>query len=96
MLLQRQLGLDQGISQFFGGTSVLILVGVVLDVMKQVETHLLQRHYDGFLRKGKIRGRFDRQGSGGLAANPQLVVWLWTAISAIMIIGVSYAVFKGR
>jgi preprotein translocase subunit SecY len=96
MLLQRQLGLDQGISQFFGGTSVLILVGVVLDVMKQVETHLLQRHYDGFLRKGKIRGRFDRQGAGGLAANPQLVVWLWTAIAVIMIIGVSYAVFKGR
>ncbi len=58
------------VSQFFGGTSMLILVGVVLDVMRQVETHLLQRHYDGFLRKGKIRGRFDRATAGGLAANP--------------------------
>ena len=39
-------------AQFFGGTSILILVGVLLDIMRQVETHLLQRHYDGFLRKG--------------------------------------------
>ena len=41
------------ITSFFGGTSLLILVGVLLDIMRQVETHLLQRHYDGFLRKGK-------------------------------------------
>jgi preprotein translocase subunit SecY len=47
-------------AQFFGGTSLLILVGVVLDVMRQIETHLLQSHYDGFLKKGRIRGRFDR------------------------------------
>ena len=47
-------------AQFFGGTSLLIVVGVVLDTMRQIETHLLQRHYDGFLRKGKLRGRFDR------------------------------------
>src|SRR5204862_1964536 len=47
LLLQRQLNLDQRVSQFFGGTSILILVGVVLDMMRQVETHLLQRNYDG-------------------------------------------------
>ena len=48
-------------AQFFGGTSLLIIVGVILDTMRQVETHLIQRHYDGFLRKGRIRGRaFDR------------------------------------
>ena len=48
-------------AQFFGGTSLLIIVGVMLDTMRQVETHLIQRHYDGFLRKGRIRGRaFDR------------------------------------
>jgi len=42
---------------FFGGTGMLITVGVVLDTMRQVETFLLQRHYDGFLKKGRIRGR---------------------------------------
>lgn len=94
LLLQRQLNLDQRVSQFFGGTSILILVGVVLDVMRQIETHLLQRHYDGFLRKGKIRGRFDRQTSGGMAANPQAVVWLWTMIAIIALIGISYSIYQ--
>ncbi len=42
---------------FFGGTGMLITVGVLLDTMRQIETYLLQRHYDGFLKKGKIRGR---------------------------------------
>ena len=42
---------------FFGGTGMLITVGVILDTMRQIETYLLQRHYDGFLKKGKIRGR---------------------------------------
>ncbi|HOO76796.1 MAG TPA: preprotein translocase subunit SecY [bacterium] len=46
------------IAQFFGGTSLLILVGVMLDTMRQVESHLLMRHYDGFMKKGKLRGRF--------------------------------------
>jgi preprotein translocase subunit SecY len=45
------------VASFFGGTSLLIVVGVVLDTMRQVESHLLMRHYDGFLRKGKLRGR---------------------------------------
>ena len=45
------------VAQFFGGTSLLIIVGVVLDTMRQVESHLLMRNYDGFLRKGKLRGR---------------------------------------
>jgi preprotein translocase subunit SecY len=42
---------------FFGGTGMLITVGVLLDTMRQIETYLLQRHYDGFLKKGKLRGR---------------------------------------
>jgi preprotein translocase subunit SecY len=46
------------VATFFGGTSMLILVGVMLDTMRQMETHLLMRHYDGFLKKGKLRGRF--------------------------------------
>ncbi|AKJ64938.1 preprotein translocase subunit SecY [Kiritimatiella glycovorans] len=45
------------ISSFFGGTSLLIMVGVMLDTMRQVESHLLMRHYDGFLKKGKLRSR---------------------------------------
>jgi len=44
-------------ASFFGGTSMLITVGVLLDTMRQIESHLFMRGYDGFLRKGKLRGR---------------------------------------
>jgi preprotein translocase subunit SecY len=44
-------------AQFFGGTGLLIVVGVALDTLQQVESHLMVRHYDGFLKKGKLRGR---------------------------------------
>src|SRR5678816_653274 len=56
-LLSQGLNVPMITAQFFGGTSLLIIVGVMLDTMRQVETHLIQRHYDGFLRKGRIRGR---------------------------------------
>ena len=46
-----------GYDLIFGGTGMLITVGVILDTMRQIETFLLQRHYDGFLKKGRIRGR---------------------------------------
>jgi preprotein translocase subunit SecY len=49
-------GVQQGFARFFGGTSLLILVGVVLDTLQQIETHLLMRHYDGILDTGRIRG----------------------------------------
>mgnify|MGYP005829510795 FL=1 len=55
--LQQFMGLDYAYSSFFGGTSLLIIVGVGLDTLNQIETHLLSRHYDGFLSKGKVRGR---------------------------------------
>lgn len=42
---------------YFGGTSLLIIVGVALDTMKQIESHLLMRHYDGFMKKGRLKGR---------------------------------------
>ncbi|MFC1453387.1 preprotein translocase subunit SecY, partial [Verrucomicrobiota bacterium] len=45
------------VASFMGGTSLLIMVGVLLDTMRQVESHLLMRHYDGFLRKGRLRGK---------------------------------------
>src|SRR5438132_5173464 len=60
-LMSQGLNVPTITAQFFGGTSLLIIVGVMLDTMRQVETNLIQRHYDGFLRKGRIRGRsFDR------------------------------------
>ncbi len=50
-------GVKTEFAQFFGGTSLLILVGVVLDTLQQIESHLLMRHYDGLLNSGRIRGR---------------------------------------
>lgn len=57
-LLNRWMDIPPEVGTFFGGTSILITVGVLLDTMRQMESHLLMRHYDGFLKKGRIRGRF--------------------------------------
>jgi preprotein translocase subunit SecY len=56
-IVGRFLGVPQTISYFFGGTALLILVGVVLDTMKQIESHLLMKRYDGFMKRGHIKGR---------------------------------------
>jgi preprotein translocase subunit SecY len=56
-LVGRLMSVDANISQFFGGTSLLILVGVILDTTKQIESHLLMKRYDGFMTKGRLRGR---------------------------------------
>ncbi|MBI5541707.1 MAG: preprotein translocase subunit SecY [Bacteroidia bacterium] len=56
------LGVNNQFAQFFGGTSLLILVGVVLDTLQQIESHLLMRHYDGLMKSGRIKGR--SQGAG--------------------------------
>lgn len=53
----RLFGISPEFSQFFGGTSLIILVGVVLDTLQQIESHLLQHHYDGLLETGRIKGR---------------------------------------
>jgi preprotein translocase subunit SecY len=58
ILLYREMKIPYSVATFFGGTSMLIMVGVLLDTMRQMETHLLMRHYDGFLKKGRLRGRF--------------------------------------
>jgi preprotein translocase subunit SecY len=50
-------GVNSQFAQFFGGTSLLILVGVVLDTLQQIESHLLMRHYDGLMKSGRIKGR---------------------------------------
>ncbi|MDR0907069.1 MAG: preprotein translocase subunit SecY, partial [Rikenellaceae bacterium] len=52
-----KLGISQQFAMFFGGTSLLILVGVVLDTLKQIESYLLMRHYDGLMKTGRIKGR---------------------------------------
>ena len=64
IIMSRQMGIDQNVASFFGGTSILIAVGVLLDTMRQMESHLLMRHYDGFLKKGRVRG-------------PVLSRWAW-------------------
>ena len=50
-------GVESSFAQFYGGTSLLILVGVVLDTLQQIESHLLMRHYDGLMKSGRIMGR---------------------------------------
>ena len=53
----RLLGVNSQFAQFYGGTSLLILVGVILDTLQQIESHLLMRHYDGLTKTGRIKGR---------------------------------------
>ena len=50
------MGIQQSFALFYGGTSLLILVGVVLDTLQQIESHLLMRHYDGLMKSGRIKG----------------------------------------
>ncbi len=96
-LISQALRVPPATSQFFGGTSLLIMVGVVLDTMRQIETHLLQRHYDGFLRKGRLRGRFQR-GAGaavqGKVASQNTMLWLYVLVAVLVITGI--AIFLGR
>ncbi len=90
-LLTRQLQVPYMTSQFFGGTGLLIIVGVVLDTMRQVETHLLQRHYDGFLRKGRIRGAREtrpRVGTANLVTESSLI-WIYVILAVLVIAGVT-------
>ena len=91
-LLSQGLHVPPITAQFFGGTSLLIIVGVILDTMRQVETHLIQRHYDGFLRKGRIRGaRFDRARHTTAARRRAegTLMWLYVGIAVLVIGGVA-------
>ncbi len=78
------------IATFFGGTGMLITVGVVLDTMRQIETFLLQRHYDGFLRKGRIRGRSETARPGALAATSEFknAGILYAVLGGIFLVGI--------
>ena len=77
------------VAYFFGGTGMLITVGVILDTMRQIETFLLQRHYDGFLKKGRIRGRSTSAAVAmGEAVDAKTVGILWLALGSIFLVGI--------
>jgi len=95
-MLTKSMGVPYMAASFFGGTSLLIMVGVVLDTMRQIETHLIQRHYDGFLRKGRLRGRFERTPTGiGEAVQQGAMVWGWVALAIVAIAAVVIFVAHG-
>jgi len=56
-LIGKWLNVPHQVADFFGGTALLIVVGVALDTMKQIESQLLMRHYEGFMKRGRLRGR---------------------------------------
>jgi preprotein translocase subunit SecY len=58
LLTSAHQGVTYSMAQYFGGTGLLIIVGVMLDTVSAVESHLLMRHYDGFMKKGRLRGRY--------------------------------------
>jgi len=83
-----ELNVPQRVAYFFGGTGMLITVGVILDTMRQVETFLLQRHYDGFLKKGRIRSRNPAVASAiGEAADLKTVGKLWLVLGILFATG---------
>lgn len=90
-LLSNWLKVPYMTAQFFGGTGLLIIVGVVLDTMRQVETHLLQRHYDGFLRKGKLRGARENRPrlSAGSVLKDETLVLIYAIVGILVIAGVT-------
>jgi preprotein translocase subunit SecY len=89
-LLLFQLKVPPRIAYFFGGTGMLITVGVILDTMRQIETFLLQRHYDGFLKKGRIRGRSNSSSVAlGEAASDKAVMQLTAFMVVMMLVGLA-------
>lgn len=89
MIVQNLLGIPSITAQFFGGTGLLIIVGVMLDTMRQAETYLLQRHYDGFLRKGRIKGRtVAAVGGSSNTISERQIAWLLVIIAIIALGGV--------
>jgi preprotein translocase subunit SecY len=87
-----ELNVPQRIAIFFGGTGMLITVGVILDTMRQIETFLLQRHYDGFLKKGRVRARSagsTRPGALGEAASSEAVLKLTAFMTGMLVFGLS-------
>lgn len=94
-LLLFELNVPQRIAIFFGGTGMLITVGVILDTMRQIETFLLQRHYDGFLKKGRIRSRnANPQGMSGDALSSDAIMKLALPMLGLLFLGVGIAAYR--
>jgi preprotein translocase subunit SecY len=77
------------VAYFFGGTGMLITVGVMLDTMRQLETFLLQRHYDGFLKKGRLRSRSTALPSISEAAEVRNIQPLLLACGTLLVVGLA-------
>jgi preprotein translocase subunit SecY len=87
-LMSQGMGMPQNVSSFFGGTGMLITVGVILDTMRQIETFLLQRHYDGFLKKGRIKARSGNPtGMTGDALSSEAVMKIALPVLILLVIG---------
>lgn len=96
-LLMTRWNIPPKIAHFFGGTGALIAVGVALDTMRQVETYLLQRHYDGFLKKGRIRGRSVGEARQIVDSRQLKSLWaLWTPLLIILVIGIVSWIVRAR
>jgi len=94
-MLSKQLNVPDVTAQFFGGTSLLIVVGVVLDTMRQVETYLIQKNYDGFLRRSGVRGRSERTPEGrGEVSRQKTVVGIYVFLAIVLLLGVILAIAK--
>ncbi len=91
-----ELNVPTRIAYFFGGTGMLITVGVILDTMRQIETFLLQRHYDGFLKKGRIRARSanPQQGATGEALSHEAVMKLALPMLGLLALGAGIWAYK--
>ncbi len=90
-----EITVPQRIAIFFGGTGMLITVGVILDTMRQIETFLLQRHYDGFLKKGRIRARSaNPQGMTGDALSSDAIIKLALPMLGLLVLGVVIAAYR--
>jgi preprotein translocase subunit SecY len=89
-IVEFKLNVPQQVGYFFGGTGMLITVGVILDTMRQIETFLLQRHYDGFLKKGRIRSRSANVQAGALgdALELKAVGKLCAVVGSIFLFGI--------
>ena len=91
-----ELDVPPRIAYFFGGTGMLITVGVILDTMRQIETFLLQRHYDGFLKKGRIRARSANPQGGmtGDALSTEAVMKLALPMLGLLLLGTVIWAYK--
>jgi preprotein translocase subunit SecY len=91
-----ELNVPTRIAYFFGGTGMLITVGVTLDTMRQIETFLLQRHYDGFLKKGRVRARSAGAPGGmtGDALSHEAVMKIAIPMLGLLLLGTSIWVYN--